>query len=94
MMFAVIFSLLFAPLVFFGNAQGRLLGMTLWGMGMGAQESILKAAVAGFVSADKRGSAYGIFNTAMAILAGVVNFLPHPSPPRTRGPGVRNSQMI
>ena len=29
-----------------------------------------------------------------AILAGVVNFLPHPSPPRTRGPGVRNSQMI
>jgi hypothetical protein len=29
-----------------------------------------------------------------AILAGVVNFLPHPSPPRTCGPGVRNSQMI
>ncbi|WP_445244676.1 hypothetical protein [Microcoleus sp. OTE_8_concoct_300] len=40
--------------------------MTLWGIGMGAQESILKAAVAGFVPADKRGSAYGIFNTAMA----------------------------
>jgi hypothetical protein len=32
--------------------------------------------------------------TDIAILAGVVNFLPHPSPPRTRGPGVRNSQMI
>ena len=31
---------------------------------------------------------------AMAILAGLVNFLPHPSPPRTRGSGVRNSQMI
>jgi len=31
---------------------------------------------------------------AIAILAGAVNFLPHPSPPRTRGPGVRNSQMI
>jgi len=30
----------------------------------------------------------------IAILAGVVNFLPHPSPPRTRGEGVRNSQMI
>ena len=30
----------------------------------------------------------------IAILAGVVNFLPHPNPPRTRGPGVRNSQMI
>ncbi len=65
-MFAVIFASLFAPLVFFGNAQGRLRGMTLWGIGMGAQESILKAAVAGLVPADKRGSAYGIFNTAMA----------------------------
>ena len=30
----------------------------------------------------------------IANLAGVVNFLPHPSPPRTRGSGVRNSQMI
>jgi len=30
----------------------------------------------------------------IAILAGVVNFLPHPNPPRTRGPGARNSQMI
>jgi hypothetical protein len=30
----------------------------------------------------------------IAILAGVVNFLPHPNPPRTRGSGVRDSQMI
>jgi hypothetical protein len=30
----------------------------------------------------------------IAILAGVVNFLPHPNPPRTRDPGVRNSQMM
>jgi hypothetical protein len=66
LMFAVIFAKLFAPLVFFGNARGRLRGMTLWGIGMGAQESIWKAAVAGLVPADKRGSAYGIFNTAMA----------------------------
>jgi hypothetical protein len=30
----------------------------------------------------------------IAILAGVVKILPHPNPPRTRGSGVRNSQMI
>jgi hypothetical protein len=30
----------------------------------------------------------------IAILAGIVNFLPHPSPPREFGEGVRNSQMI
>lgn len=65
--FAVLLSSLFAPLVFFGNGQGALLGMTLWGMGMGAQESILKAAVAGLVPADKRGSAYGIFNTGYGL---------------------------
>ncbi|MEG4631821.1 hypothetical protein QUB56_19870 [Microcoleus sp. AR_TQ3_B6] len=39
---------------------------------MGSQESILKATVAGLVPADKRGSAYGIFNTAMAYLAGCI----------------------
>jgi hypothetical protein len=35
-----------------------------------------------------------IKTNTIAILAGVVIFLPHPSPPRTRGEGVRNSQMI
>ncbi|WP_333365493.1 hypothetical protein [Microcoleus sp. N3A4] len=66
-MFAVIFSSLFAPLVFFGNGQGALLEMTLWGIGMGAEESILKAAVAGLVPADKIGSACGIFNTGYGL---------------------------
>jgi MFS family permease len=41
--------------------------MTLWGIGMGAQESIMKAAVAGMVPMDKRGSAYGIFNTGYGL---------------------------
>ncbi len=30
----------------------------------------------------------------IAILAGVVTFLPHPNPPRTRWESVRNSQMM
>jgi hypothetical protein len=36
----------------------------------------------------------GLEKHNIAILAGVVIFLPHPNPPRTRGEGVRNSQMI
>jgi len=56
-MFAVIFSSLFAPLVLFGNGHRGLLGMTLWGIGMGVEESILKAAVAQLVPANNRGSA-------------------------------------
>jgi MFS family permease len=67
LMVAALISSLFAPLVFFGNANLALVGMTLWGIGMGAQESIMKAAVAGMVPMDKRGSAYGIFSTGYGL---------------------------
>ncbi|MDO8303584.1 MAG: hypothetical protein Q7T18_10110, partial [Sedimentisphaerales bacterium] len=42
-------------------------GMVLWGIGMGAQESIMRAAIAEMVSADKRGSAYGLFNAGYGL---------------------------
>ena len=35
----------------------------LWGIGMGAQESILKAVIATMVSKEKRATAYGVFYT-------------------------------
>jgi MFS family permease len=60
---AAIISSLFAPLVFLGGFYFALLGMALWGVGMGAQESIMRAAIADMVPADRRGSAYGLFNT-------------------------------
>lgn len=64
---AVLLSAFFPFLTFSGNWQFSLIGMILWGIGMGAQESILKAAVAGMVPAEKRGSAYGIFNTGYGL---------------------------
>jgi len=64
---AALISSIFAPLVFLGGFYFALLGMVLWGVGMGAQESIMRAAVAGMVSMDRRGSAYGIFNTGYGI---------------------------
>lgn len=60
-------SSLFAPLVFLGNFYFALLGMALWGIGMGAQESIMRAAVAEMVPADKRGTAYGTFNLGYGV---------------------------
>ncbi len=60
-------SALFAPLVFLGGAVPALAGMALWGAGMGAQESIMRAAVGGMVAADRRGSAYGVFNTGYGL---------------------------
>jgi MFS family permease len=63
MIMAVICSAFFAPLVFWGDFNLALLGMALWGVGMGAQESIMRAAVAEMSSIDVRGSAYGVFST-------------------------------
>jgi len=64
---ATILSAFFAPLVFWGRFWVALLGVCLWGIGMGAGESIMRAAVGGMVSADKRGSAYGIFNAGFGL---------------------------
>jgi len=67
MVAAVLSSLLFAPLVFLGGSGLAWLGMVLWGIGMGAQESILKAGVAALVPPNRRGSAYGIFSTGFGV---------------------------
>ncbi|MBI4528907.1 MAG: MFS transporter [Deltaproteobacteria bacterium] len=60
-------SAFFAPLVFLENFYLGLVGMGLWGVGMGAQESIMRAAIAGMVPTNRRGSAYGIFNSAYGV---------------------------
>lgn len=64
---ATILSLPFAILTFSNNFTFVLIGMLLWGLGLGAQESVMKAAVAIMVSKDKRGSAFGLFNSMFGI---------------------------
>jgi len=58
---------LFAPLVFLGDAALALAGMACWGVSMGAQESILRAAVAEMSDPERRGTAYGIFNVGYGL---------------------------
>jgi MFS family permease len=58
---------LFAPLVVLGGFFAALLGVVLWGIGMGAQESIMRAAIAEMTPIDRRGTAYGIFNTGFGL---------------------------
>jgi len=60
-------SSLFAPLVFLGGFNLALAGMALWGVGMGAQESIMRAAIADMVPMNKRSTAYGIFNAGFGL---------------------------
>lgn len=57
----------FAPLVFLGNAALAAVGMVLWGLGMAAQESIVKAAITGMVGGTRRATAYGLFDTGFGI---------------------------
>ncbi|OLC32909.1 MAG: MFS transporter [Candidatus Rokubacteria bacterium 13_1_40CM_4_69_5] len=60
-------SCLFAPLVFSHNLALVVIGTALWGVGMGAQESIVRAAIAAMIPADRRGTAYGVFNSVYGI---------------------------
>ena len=60
-------SMFFAPLVFQQNFQLAIVGMILWGLGMGAQGSILKAAIADVIPSAKRATAFGIFDTVYGV---------------------------
>lgn len=62
LLIAVVLSFGFAPLVFLGNFYTALTGMILWGIGMGAQESVLKAEIAEIIPSEKRGTAFGTFH--------------------------------
>jgi len=62
-----IITALFAPLVFLGGFWPALIGMALWGLGMGVHESIIPAAVAPMVPMQRRASAYGLFTAGYGI---------------------------
>ncbi len=52
------------PFLAFGtNYAFAFVAVVLWGAAMGAQETILRAAIADYTHISKRGTAYGIFNT-------------------------------
>ena len=67
MAIATLGSALAAPLAFLGGPALAVAGMALWGIGMGAQESIMRAAIAQFAPPDRRGTAYGVFNAVYGV---------------------------
>jgi MFS family permease len=62
MVAATLASAAAAPLVFLGNLRAAAVGMALWGIGMGAQESVMRAQVAAMAPKDRRGTAFGLMN--------------------------------
>jgi MFS family permease len=67
MIVVAILSALFAPLVFLGGFYYAFLGMILWGVSMGSQESIMRSSIAVMTSVKIRGRAYGVLNTAYGV---------------------------
>lgn len=60
-------SALFAPLVFFGGFWTALVGVAIWGLGMGVHESIIPAAVSPMVAPDRRATAFGVFTAGYGL---------------------------
>ncbi|OHE75703.1 MAG: MFS transporter [Treponema sp. RIFOXYC1_FULL_61_9] len=56
-----------APFIFLGSTGMVIAGMVLWGISIGTQESILKAAISDQVSEDRRARAFGLFNTLFGL---------------------------
>jgi len=67
MIIVALLSSLFAPMVFLGGIYIAFFGMIIWGVSMGAQESIMRSSIAIMSTVKRRGSAYGIFNTIFGI---------------------------
>lgn len=68
LVWSTVLSAPFPILVFaMDSVPALLLGIALWGVGMGAQESILKAAVTTMVPKASRATGYGLFEFAFGI---------------------------
>jgi MFS family permease len=58
---------LIAPLAFAMHQRLIVVGVVVWGVGMGAQESVMRAAIATLVPIQRRGTAYGLFNAVYGL---------------------------
>lgn len=68
LVWSTLISAPFAVFVFgLHSVPALLIGIALWGVGMGAQESILKAAVTSMVPKASRATGYGIFECSFGV---------------------------
>lgn len=64
---AFLLGALFAPCVFLGGFSLALVGMILWGLGLGAQDSLLKAVLSAVIPKEKRSTGFGVFDAAFGV---------------------------
>ena len=64
---AFFIGVFFAPLVFLGGFWLALIGMAVWGIGMGSQNSLLKAILTDLMPITRRSTGFGLFYTCYGI---------------------------
>ena len=67
MVFATIASAAAAPLVFLGNLPLAVIGMACWGLGTGAQDSVMRATISRLSPQQRRATALGIMNAVYGV---------------------------
>lgn len=55
------------PLVFLGGTLAAVAGTILWGVGLAAQESVLKAAIVRMTAVHRRGLVFGLFDAVLGL---------------------------
>ncbi|MBI4982331.1 MAG: MFS transporter, partial [Candidatus Omnitrophica bacterium] len=68
-------SILIPIFVFSKSINFIIIGIVCWGIVMGIQETIMRSAIADITSLNKRGTGYGIFNTAYGLAVFLGSFL-------------------
>ncbi len=67
MILATIASAISAPLVFLGNFPMAVIGMACWGVGTGAQDSVMRATISRLAPQQRRATAFGIMNAVYGV---------------------------
>lgn len=67
LLWAVLLSSVFSLFAFGSTVSALFIGATLWGIGMGAQESILKSTVAVLVPKNRRSTGFGVFGLVFGV---------------------------
>ena len=62
-----VFTIIIPFFAFFSNIYMLVFSIAIWGILMGIHETIMRAAIADMTSPERRGTAYGIFNTVYGI---------------------------
>jgi MFS family permease len=60
-------SALSAPFAFLGGPALVVIGIVCWGIGIGAQESVIRAVIGSMAPRERRGTAFGLFQTVFGL---------------------------